>query len=626
MPTTHQPQTLRQAKKAYRKSGATVRLSESELAISERRSVLQERADRIKEREARRKANIKRKEERNQREREARARMGIKEQPKEGTTHVGPSQLSLGGFLGGGRKRARDSEEDGNAGVSRITTGATRAERDFWRDQEERDCRTPPIQRIPWRNPLKIITANSTAGRASPGGSTSARVSAAGSPSQKKATPPSSSRDSLRAKPPLHITSHATPAASAQNVGCGKYKEPAKVDTRIQVAQMAPPSLPRSVGAGPGNQQRPHQKAKGSETSIRGESRTECRGTGFMAPHVRGPSVQSSPTNTKARQNTSITAPSDKPPDPVDDSWDDIFVSGTQIARELSPPIRKPTPIARPVSHTPSAPSLPPPPMPHKTELQYPNTHTLLPQTPLTRHPTNPQIPPTSTPKDTTTLLLDQISTQDLDFFETLNPPPPYVKPSMDFNNKNDTNDLLAQICTQDLDFSLEPTQRASPRAPSTDFDEDLTEEDLEDVALEFERESTMAGSRTTTSFAQKTCPGPATKQEDKDIKQEQPKCTPSKPANPPRKPSPSPSTSTCYSSPSLDPFLDDSTSQDIDYATHIQLLVGDWDDSDNNDSHNDDSDYETETLFKEDLDLKMDMADYYADTFDLSTQDWCEF
>ena len=104
-PLNHRPQTLREAKRAYRKSGGTVRLSESEKAILERRAVLQERADRIKEREARRKSNLKKREERIQKEREARHRMGIATPPTKEGIPVGPSQLHLSGFVYAGAKR-----------------------------------------------------------------------------------------------------------------------------------------------------------------------------------------------------------------------------------------------------------------------------------------------------------------------------------------------------------------------------------------------------------------------------------------------------------------------------------------------------------------------------------------
>ncbi|KAL9633575.1 MAG: hypothetical protein Q9164_004619 [Protoblastenia rupestris] len=95
---SYRPQTIKQAKRAYRKSSAKFNLSASELAVIERRAVLQERADRIREREARRKANVGRKEERKDRERETMIKMG-KPLPVEGGIKVGPSQLDLTRFL-----------------------------------------------------------------------------------------------------------------------------------------------------------------------------------------------------------------------------------------------------------------------------------------------------------------------------------------------------------------------------------------------------------------------------------------------------------------------------------------------------------------------------------------------
>ncbi|CAF9913034.1 MAG: hypothetical protein HETSPECPRED_001300 [Heterodermia speciosa] len=90
------PQTLRQARRAYQKAGATSRLSERQRRQLERSAELQERADRIKEREYRRKANLKKKNEKIEREREARSRMGIPSPVKE---DVGASQMRLGSFL-----------------------------------------------------------------------------------------------------------------------------------------------------------------------------------------------------------------------------------------------------------------------------------------------------------------------------------------------------------------------------------------------------------------------------------------------------------------------------------------------------------------------------------------------
>lgn len=100
------PQTLRQAKKAYQKSGS--RLSASELRQIERAAELQERAARMREREHKRKDNLKKKAEKLEKESGMRRRMGITS-PVKGD-YVGPSQLRLGDYLGAGLKRKREDE------------------------------------------------------------------------------------------------------------------------------------------------------------------------------------------------------------------------------------------------------------------------------------------------------------------------------------------------------------------------------------------------------------------------------------------------------------------------------------------------------------------------------------
>lgn len=113
MPPKLRPQTLKQAKRAYRKSGGTPHLSASELAQAERRAALQERADRIKEREARRKANLKKREEKVAREREKAKRTGRPFVEDNKTRwKIGPSQLSLGGFMGGLQKPSKNAQTE----------------------------------------------------------------------------------------------------------------------------------------------------------------------------------------------------------------------------------------------------------------------------------------------------------------------------------------------------------------------------------------------------------------------------------------------------------------------------------------------------------------------------------
>ena len=92
------PQTLRQAKNAFRKSSVKPKLSAKELAVAERRATLEERAHRLREREAKKKANLKKKEEKKAKEMEALIKQG-KPVPREGGIKIGPSQMDLGQFL-----------------------------------------------------------------------------------------------------------------------------------------------------------------------------------------------------------------------------------------------------------------------------------------------------------------------------------------------------------------------------------------------------------------------------------------------------------------------------------------------------------------------------------------------
>ena len=108
----NRPQTLKQAKKAYRKAGASPRFSEIELRRLARAAELQERADRIKEREKKKKINRKKKEEKMEKEREARRKAGV---PEIRDAYIGPSQLKLAfpGACGKGKKDAGSSDPSG---------------------------------------------------------------------------------------------------------------------------------------------------------------------------------------------------------------------------------------------------------------------------------------------------------------------------------------------------------------------------------------------------------------------------------------------------------------------------------------------------------------------------------
>ncbi|KAL2041946.1 hypothetical protein N7G274_005134 [Stereocaulon virgatum] len=404
MPPTisYRPQTLKQAKKAYRKSSATVRLSESELAIIERRAVLQERADRIKEREARRKANVKRRDEKIQREREARQRMGI-ESPVKGGIHVGPSQLHLGEFMHMGVQRKRAEPHCENINLERKCTVATSL----------KDCQAPAITSRPSRKPLQVITTNVI-----------------------KQQKDNAELEELRTQGQSRCT-------------------------EITVATESPPpppsqALPTALAA----QRR--RLAKTEDSKLDDKEPTRCE-TASMGPPPLPGRLQPQPSATTAQHKPPRSGLTYKPPDPVDDCWDDFFVSNTQIVRELSPP------ALNNISNT---------------------LHAALPSS---KPPSTLSIPP----KDDTASLLNLLSTQDLDTSDILTqslyhaPQPSSPQPSSPQPAEPTT--VLAQISTQDLDFSadLELTQISqtlpSPQNPSSDFTDDLTVSDLEDFALEIE-------------------------------------------------------------------------------------------------------------------------------------------
>ena len=102
--TLHRPQTLKQAKKAFKKAGALPRFSDAEIRRLNRAAELQERADRAKEKERKRKANLKKREERLAKEREARKKANL---PDVKEARIAASQLLLA-FPGGAIKRKEE--------------------------------------------------------------------------------------------------------------------------------------------------------------------------------------------------------------------------------------------------------------------------------------------------------------------------------------------------------------------------------------------------------------------------------------------------------------------------------------------------------------------------------------
>ena len=401
---SNRPQTLKQAKKAYRKSGTTVRLSDSELALIERRAVLQERADRIKEREARRKANLKKKEERIQKEREVRQGMNLPS-PTKGGFHVGPSQLHLGDFMvmGGKRKREEAPSIYGKVGDSGLINTSSRS------------CQASPGSPQS-RTPLQEASVNDMT-KVEPGEEIDGSEQDIKDPRKipTDVVPPTHSCDSLQ------VPSTKPSALPRPLTGLEALKVEGKGGKAIQPDDplpMGPPPLPRS-------------------------SKTKS----------------ASPTTQQAR---SILASQGNPPEIALDTWDDIFVSNTQIAGEISLPALSQAPRSATPTAMPSSPS-----------------------------------PPS---KNETTSLLSHLSTQDLDMSDLLtqslpapNATPTPPKAAFDTTTTTTISSLLLQISTQDLDFSSPSTPSKSQQRKSTsssDFNEDVTEEDLQDLVLEYELQS----------------------------------------------------------------------------------------------------------------------------------------
>lgn len=309
-PLTHRPQTLKQAKKAYRKSGGTVCLSESEKAMLERRAVLQERADRIKEREARRKANLKRKEERVQREREARHRMGIPTPPAKEGIQVGPSQLHLSNFMYSGVKGRRDDGEEED------TKSGTQKEEETVSQEQQTSQMEPP----PSRRPLQLLFPNANSQRLTP--SQNAKVD-----------PPKVRNFALQEKPASPKTaplpSKAPPFQLKKGMREDEVLEPLR--SFLLKAQATPEVYKRMR-------------------------------LPTLLPPLRTPPVRPVSTatiNSTTHQEAPLIPAPPKSEAIPEDCFDDFFVSNTQIQRELSPPPTPPT-----ASCTPNAFSTPRPPPP----------------------------------------------------------------------------------------------------------------------------------------------------------------------------------------------------------------------------------------------------------------------
>ncbi|KAA6416306.1 MAG: hypothetical protein FRX48_01026 [Lasallia pustulata] len=114
-PPRHAPTTLKQAKKAYQKTGAGPRLSEAEVARLQRLQEREEKHERMRERERKRLLNRKKRDEKIAKEKELRKKMGL---PEPGAPYIGPSQARISQFVKGGKTvrfegAAEQKEEEG---------------------------------------------------------------------------------------------------------------------------------------------------------------------------------------------------------------------------------------------------------------------------------------------------------------------------------------------------------------------------------------------------------------------------------------------------------------------------------------------------------------------------------
>ncbi|MCJ1272893.1 hypothetical protein MMC21_000682 [Puttea exsequens] len=416
--SSNRPQTLRQAKKAYRKSGATVRLSASELAVIERRAVLQERADRIKEREGRRKVNLRRKEERNQKEREERSRMGIPS-PEKGIK-VGPSQSYLGDFMTVGKRRM------GDHAIGKGLEMEKDDRKELIAEMRTSDSHMSPR---PWRNPLEIV---------SPNVGSQSRMSRIGSKSQ-------TSQSSERCLP-----------SKADSTICSR---PSGKSTNVPTAPKPPPDAVEA----PNHAKNPISISSPNNAPVSAVALPDSRRQAM--PHPPLPKITKPERAAPPPSRKTLRAPTQsKQPSPPEDDWDDLFVSNTQITRELSPP-------PRPRASPPNATKMPP------------LTNSL----PFGPHSSNHQVLAND--------LLSLICTQDLDFCGILTQAQPTHAPI----ENEDTQGLLEQLSTQDLDLSDMLSQAAASSedeafakgdGESSYFSSDLNKADLEDLVLEHEHDA----------------------------------------------------------------------------------------------------------------------------------------
>ena len=121
VPIPSRPQTLREAKKAFRKSSSTG-ISDLEKRRLKRASELEMRAERIKSKEKQRRINRQKKEEKERKEKDAKRKMGI---PEEFDSDTIPGQARIASFLDRAPTKAADNEGRNILGSNKDLNTAT---------------------------------------------------------------------------------------------------------------------------------------------------------------------------------------------------------------------------------------------------------------------------------------------------------------------------------------------------------------------------------------------------------------------------------------------------------------------------------------------------------------------
>lgn len=293
MPPTTRPQTLKQVKASYRRSGGRPRLSEQERRQLHRQAELDDRAAKIREKEKRRLENKRRRDEKARKERDATLRTGLK-------ADIAP--------------------------IGKTRDGSDRLEKYFWQPAH---VRKSAGEEGPWEEPSEADPVEAAAG----GEDETLRTSTARpSPPVERSTPVSQSRQ--RGGPPP-VPSSESPKSRPL---LGRRKRAAEDDASDgspvrkrprEDAAAGPPGTPIAAPS----QRRTPRTPRTSRTRAPASTPKSPNppATGVLAP--RHPNIIA-PAPRKA------TVPFVTQSKSLLDGWEDALVSTSEIERELATPER----------------------------------------------------------------------------------------------------------------------------------------------------------------------------------------------------------------------------------------------------------------------------------------------